>query len=87
MLVLECCLKLYIDAFSLGLGCLNVSPGRSDSEESICDVGDLDSIPGLRRSRGEGNDYQDSGLENSMGSPWGCKELDMTEQISLSLPM
>ena len=27
MLVLECCLKLSIDAFLLGLGCLSVFPG------------------------------------------------------------
>ena len=35
---------------------------------------------------GEGNSYplQYSGLENSMdGSPWGHKELDMTERLSL----
>ena len=50
-------------------------------------------MPGLGRSRGEGNSYpfQYPGLENSliqrslMGySPWGRKELDMTEQLSLS---
>ena len=28
--------------------------GGSDSKESACDVGDLDSIPGLGRSPGEG---------------------------------
>ena len=28
---------------------------------------------------------QYSGLENSMDSPWGCKESDMTEWLSLSL--
>ena len=34
----------------------------------ICNVGDLGSIPGLRRSPGEGNGYpfQYSGLGNSM---------------------
>ena len=42
-------------------------------------------IPGLGRSPGEGKDYplQYSGLENFMDSivsPWGPKELDMTEQ-------
>ena len=44
------------------------------------------SISGLRRSSGEGNSYplQYSGLENSMDySPWGHKELDMTERLSL----
>ena len=37
-------------------------------KESICNVGDLGSIPGLGRSPGQGNSYplQYSGLENSM---------------------
>ena len=40
----------------------------SDSKESACIVGDLSSIPGLKISSGEGNDYplQYSGLENSI---------------------
>ena len=40
----------------------------SDSKETFCIVGDLDSIPGLGRSPGEGNDnqFQCSCLENSM---------------------
>jgi len=43
-------------------------PGGSDSKESACNVGNLDSIPGLGRSPGEGNGYpfQYSCLENSM---------------------
>ena len=43
-------------------------PGSSAGKESACNAGDLDSIPGLGRSPGEGNDYplQYSGLENSM---------------------
>ena len=55
-------------------------PGGSDGKESACNVGDLDLIPGWGRSPGEGNGYplQYSGLENSMDSPWGCKESDMT---------
>ena len=47
---------------------------------------DPGSIPGLGRSPGEGKDYplQYSGLENSMDySPWGPKELDTTERLSL----
>ena len=42
--------------------------GRSTGKESTCNVGDLGSIPGLRRSPGEGKGYplQYSGLENSM---------------------
>ena len=42
--------------------------GGSDSKESVCNVRDLGSIPGLGRSHGEGNSYplQYSGLEYSM---------------------
>ena len=46
------------------------SPGGSDGKQkkSTRNVGDLGSIPGLRRSLGEGNGYplQYSCLENSM---------------------
>ena len=43
-------------------------PGGSDGKESICNVGDLGSTPGLGKSPGDGNGYtvQYSGLENSM---------------------
>ena len=43
-------------------------PGGSAVKESACNVGDLDSIPGLGRPPGEGKGYplQYSGLENSM---------------------
>ena len=47
--------------------------GGSDSKESACDVGDLDSIPGLRKSPGEGsgNPLQYSCLENPKdGGAW-----------------
>ena len=42
--------------------------GDSVGKESVCNVGDLGSIPALGRSPGEGNSYtlQYSGLENSM---------------------
>ena len=56
-------------------------PGGSAGKESACNARDLDLIPGLGRSPGEGKGYplQYSSLENSMDySPWGCKELDMT---------
>ena len=59
---------------------------RSAGKESACNVGDLGLIPGLGWSPGEGKGYtlQYSGLENSMDySPWGRKELDMTEPLSL----
>ena len=53
-------------------------PSDSDSKESLCDAGDLGSIPGSGRSPGERNSYslQYSCLENSMDrslvgySPW-----------------
>ena len=58
-------------------------PYGSAGKESSCSVGDLNLIPGLGRSPGEGKGYplQYSGLENY--SPWGCKELDTTERLSL----
>ena len=49
-------------------------PGGSDSKEFACNAGDLDLIPGLGTSPGEGNGYplQYSCLENSMdrGTWW-----------------
>ena len=63
-------------------------PGGSDGKESTCNAGDPGSIPGWGRSSGEGhgNPLEYSCLENPyvqrslVGySPWGCKELDMTE--------
>ena len=43
-------------------------PCGSHRKESVCNVGDLGSIPGLGRFSGEGKGYplQYSGLENSM---------------------
>ena len=59
-------------------------PCGSVGKESACNAGDLGSVPGLRRSPGEGKGYplQYSGLENFM-RPWGCKESDRTERLSL----
>ena len=67
-------------------------PNGSTGKESTCNVGDLGLIPRSGRSPGEGNGYplQYSGLENSIDCieswriPWGHKESDMTEQLSLS---
>ena len=44
-------------------------PGGSDGKVSVCNAGDLGSIPGLGRCPGEGNDrpLQYSCLENPMG--------------------
>ena len=63
-------------------------------KKSACqEAGDPGLIPGSRRSLGEGNGYalQYSFLENPHGqrilvgySPWGCKELDTTQQLMLS---
>ena len=52
----------YISHIYMGFPC------GSAGKESTCNVGDLDSIPGLGRSPGEGKDYplQYSGVENSM---------------------
>ena len=52
------------------------------NEEILFNAGDLGSIPGLRRSPGEGKGYplQYSGLENSVDYPWDHKESDTTEQ-------
>ena len=58
------------------------------------DAGDVSLIPGLGRSLGEGNGnpFQYSCLKKSHGqrslagsSPWGHKESDMTEQLTLLL--
>ena len=59
--------------------------GGSAGKESACRGGDLGSTPGLGRSPGEGKGYplQDSGLENSMDSPWDRRESDATERLSL----
>ena len=62
-------------------------PGGSASEESACNVGDLDSIPGLGRASGEGNSYllQCSGGENSMDCVVHgvAKSQTQNEQLSL----
>ena len=63
-----------------------MNPDSSVGKESTCNAGDPSSIPGSGRSPGEGKGYplQYSGLENSMDSPWGRKESDTTEPLSLS---
>ena len=73
------------------------SPGGghgSDDEESVCNVGDSGSIPGLGKSPGEGNDNSlpYSCLENSMDrGAWQTtvhgvtKNHDMTDWLRFSL--
>ena len=53
---------------SLPLGVLAGFPSESDGKASVCNAGDLGSIPGLGRSTGEGNGspLQYSCLENPM---------------------
>ena len=60
----------------------------SDSKNSICNAGDLGSVPRLGRFPGEGKGYplQYSGLENFMDyGSWGPKELDRTVQLFMSI--
>ena len=70
-------LVLYSDSPSLCKG----SPNSSVCKESVYNAGNLGLIPGLGRSPGKGKGYplQYSGLR----SPWGRKESDTTELLSL----
>ena len=55
-------------------------PWWFSDEESACNAGDLGFIPGLGRSPGEG---KWPGEFHGLYSPWGRKELDTTERLSL----
>ena len=68
-------------------------PGDSDSKESTCNGGELGSTPEWERYPGgeHGNPLQYFCLENPHGqrslegySPWGRKESDMTERLSIA---
>ena len=62
-------------------------PGGSAGKESPCSVGDLDSIPGLGRSPGRERLPTPvfwPGEFHGLYGPWGCKESDTTEWLSLS---
>ena len=66
--------------------------GGSDGKESACSTGDLDSLSELGGFFGEvnGNPLQYSCLGNPMDrgawqAPWGHKELETTERLTLSL--
>ena len=74
--------------------CIRGLPGSSDSKASSYNVGGLGSIPGSGRSPGEGNGNPllYSCLEKFHGwrslvgySPWGPKELGMTERLHFHL--
>ena len=62
-------------------------PNDSAGKESACNAGDLGSIPGLGRYLGEGERLPTPvfwpGKFHGRYSPWGHKESDMTEQLSL----
>ena len=57
-------------------------------KESTCNVEDPDSIPVLGRSAGEGKKLPTPifwpGELHGLYSPWAHRELDRTEQVSLS---
>ena len=65
-------------------------PSGSDGKESACNVGDLGLIPRLGRSPGGGWQPTPGFLPGESPwtevlagySPWGRKELDMTERLS-----
>ena len=70
-------------------------PGGSDRKESFCNVVDPGLIPGSGRPPGEGKRYptpvslpgESHGQRSLEGySPWGRKELDMTERPTNTLP-
>ena len=63
-------------------------PRGSVGKESACNAGDLGSVPELERSSREGKGYplQNSGLENSMDSPWSHKESDTTDRLTHTHP-
>ena len=65
---------------------------KKNPPANVRDMGDIGSIPGLRRSPGGGNSnpLQYSCLDNPMDrgacglqSPWGCKESDTSEPVSM----
>ena len=72
-----------IRPYKFSMGFFRGSAGK----ESTCNAGNLGSIPNLWRSPGEWKVYplHYPGLENSGAIPWGLKESDTTEQLSLLL--
>ena len=71
-----------------------IFPGGSDGKASACNVEDPGLIPGWGRSLGEGKGnplyyFLQGEFHRQMSlagySPWGHKELDTTEQLTLSL--
>ena len=86
MCVCVCVCNFYVSLRGFSCG--------SNGKESACNSGDLGSIPGSGRCPGEwkgsgittpvflpGEFHGQRGLEGY--SPWGCKESDMTNELSL----
>ena len=61
-------------------------PGVSEGKGSACSVRESGSIPGLGRPprKGNGTSVLLPGEFHGHYSPWGCKESDMTERLTLS---
>ena len=63
-------------------------PHSSDGKESACKAGDPNLIPGSGRSPGEGKRLPTPvywpGEFHGLYSPWGHKESDTTERLSLT---
>ena len=67
----------------------------SDGKEFACNAGDQGLIPGSGRAPGERKwlptavflpgEYHEQNSLMGYRSPWGCKESDTTEQLTLSL--
>ena len=88
------CLKVLLEGEAVGY-CLGTwiqgFPGGSDGKESARNAEDLGSIPGSGRCPGEGNSnpnpvFLPGKLDRGdmVGySPWGCKESDKTERLTL----
>ena len=84
----------FLQLFSEELFIMWASLGGLDGKKSGCNAGDLGLIPGSERppEEGNGNPLQYSCLEKSMdggawqapGSPWGCKELNLTEWLTVT---
>ena len=72
-------------SLSLSRPCMGF-PGGSAGKESTRNVGDLGLIPALGRFPEEGELPTPvfwPGEFHELYSPWGCKESDMTERLSL----
>ena len=61
-------------------------PGSTDGKEFACNAGDLGLIPGSGRWQPTQYACLESSTEEPVGySPWGHKESDTTEELTLSL--